>query len=163
MPNGSILIFNLTNVGTFAILKAMRDNTWLAGRLTDLHRTYFSDVVIGNRLYAKFGRNSRTRLGSIIAKPHPDYEQPVTCITITGLFRPESVPDYVIEATLVHELAHYAHGFHSPLAQRYQHPHRGNVVGLELKSRGAYHLVVDQEQWLKAEYSTLIRQLSNHA
>ena len=141
----------------------MRDNDWLAERLNALHRTYFADVAVSNRLYARFGRKSRTRLGSIIAKTHKNYAEPVTYITITGLFRDEQVPAFVIEATLAHELAHYAHGFHSPLPRRFDHPHRGNVVGLELQARGAYHLVEQQERWLKAEYADLIRNMINDA
>lgn len=135
----------------------MRTNDWLADKLSGVHGTYFADISVNNRLFTRFGRLSRTRLGSIIAKPDPNFTLPVTYITITGFFRDESVPDYVIEATLAHELAHYAHGFHSPLPKRYSHPHRGNIVGKELLARGAYHLVEQQEVWLKAEYASLLR------
>ena len=138
----------------------MRDNSWLAERLQTIHRSYFADVPIRNTLYVRFGRNSRTRLGSIIAKPHPAHTLPVTYISINALFRSEDVPEYVIEATLAHEMAHYTHGFHSPLERKYQHPHRGDVVNKELRNRGAGHLLTQQERWLKEEYRDLLRR--NH-
>lgn len=135
----------------------MRDNRWLAERLTVLHRTYFADVPVGNMLFVRFGRKSRTRFGSIIARPKRGHGQPVTYITVNALFREEEVPEYVIDATLAHEFSHYAHGFHSPLPRKYAHPHRGDVVNKEIRARGMEATLRSQEAWTKAEYAAFLR------
>jgi hypothetical protein len=93
----------------------MRDNKWLANLLFELHGTYFADVPIENTILVRFGRTSKTRFGSIIAKPTKGYKLPVTYININSLFKDEIVPEYVITATLLHEFVHYTHGFHSPI------------------------------------------------
>jgi len=135
----------------------MRTNHWLAERLDAIHRQHFSDVPIGNIIMVKFGRASRTRFGSIIARPRAGHAQPVSYITINSLFQDEEVPEYVIDATLAHEFAHYAHGFHSPLERKYQHPHRGGVVDKELVSRGAGEILKQQKAWAKKEYPNFLR------
>jgi hypothetical protein len=161
MPK-DIIKFNISVVSNnflkiFCYDAIMRDNDWLAHQLQVLRNDYFSDVLVSNRLFVRFGRPSRTRLGSIIARPLPDHALPVTYITVKALFREETVPEYVVHATLAHEMAHYAHGFHSPLPRKYPHPHRGNVVSKELAARGALHLIEQQEAWLKSDYTNLIR------
>lgn len=135
----------------------MRTNQWLAERLHTLHEAHFADVPIGNTLYVRFGRATRSRLGSIIAKPSSQHTKPVTYITVNNLFRDETVPEYVIDAVLAHEFAHYTHGFHSPLEQRYKHPHRGGVVDKEIRARGAGELLDQQGRWLKTEYRDFLR------
>jgi hypothetical protein len=138
-------------------MSARRTNAWLAARLQYLCATYYPDITIPNRLYTKFGRRTRNRFGSIIAKPHPLYDQPVTYITINGLFIDPDVPEYVIDATLLHEFAHYTHGFHSPHPQKYQHPHRGDVVNKEIRSRGAGAILAQQEAWIRDSYRDYLR------
>lgn len=140
----------------------MRSNTWLAERLQALHQHYFQDISIPNRLVVRFGRKSKQRLGSIIAHKKAGYTLPVTCISINALFRLEEVPEYVIEATLAHEFVHYLHGFHSPHAQRYRHPHQGGIVDKEIRKRGAGHLLEQQEQWLKTTYQQFLREHYDH-
>ena len=135
----------------------MRDNHWLAASLDGIHKTYFSDVPINNLLLVRFGRTSKTRFGSIIARSRKDHNQQVTYISINALFKAEEVPDYVIEATLAHEFAHYTHGFHSPLTQKYKYPHKGDVVNKEIRSRGAGHLLIQQERWIKEFYPDFLR------
>lgn len=126
----------------------MRNNVWLAERLTYVHGTYFDDIAIPNPLLVRFGRSSRTRLGSINSSYSPERKL-VSIITLTKYFQSIDVPELVLDATLAHELAHYTHGFHSPHPKQYDHPHRGNVVGKELMRRGAGELMRQQEQWLK--------------
>ena len=134
----------------------MRDNHWLAERLSALRAEYFPDVPVGNRIFVRFGRASKTRFGSIIAKPRKGYTQPVTYITINSLFKDEDVPEYVIDATLAHEFSHYAHGFHSPLEKKFAFPHKGDVVNKEIRKRGAGHILSQQEAWAKKEYRNLL-------
>lgn len=129
----------------------MRDNIWLAGRLKMIHTNYFVDIAVPNQLLARFGRSSKTRLGSISSK-RDSGNKLISIITLTGFFRTTNVPEFILDATLAHELAHYAHGFHSPHQRLYSHPHRGNVIGKELEKRGAIHLVQEQELWLKMNW-----------
>lgn len=129
-----------------------RTNQWLADRLTMLRAQYFPDVSIENKIVVLFGRASRARFGSIIAKKDPQEALPVTYITINGLFRDTALPDFVIDATLVHEFVHYTHGFHSPRRQQYPHPHQGGVVTKEMQDRGAGELYLTQKRWVKDRY-----------
>ncbi|HSI20270.1 MAG TPA: hypothetical protein VLA04_00975 [Verrucomicrobiae bacterium] len=135
----------------------MRDNKWLAEQLDHIHSTYFADVPIENTILVRFGRESRTRFGSIIAKPTAGYRLPVTYITINSLFKDETVPEYVIQGTLLHEFAHYAHGFHSPLKQKYRYPHKGGIVNREIRTRGAGDILKLQTRWIKDVYRDFLK------
>lgn len=135
----------------------MRDNKWLADLLHSIHTTYFADVQIENTILVRFGRSSRTRFGSIIAKPARGYRLPVTYITINSLFRDEEVPEYVITGTLIHEFVHYVHGFHSPLQQKYRYPHQGGIVNREIRERGAGEILELQSRWIKQVYREFLK------
>jgi hypothetical protein len=137
-----------------------RTNQWLADYLQELYLDYFTDIPIPNKLVVRFGRKSRSRFGSIIAKPEPITGKLVTYIAINHLFRDPEVPDYVIGATLLHEFTHYAHGFHSPLPRKHTHPHRGGVVDKEIISRGGKHLLEQQEAWIKHSYRDFLKKRS---
>ena len=134
----------------------MRTNSWLAERLTDLHLNHFSDVPIENLILVRFGRASRTRFGSIIARPKKGHTKPVTYITINSLFQDLAVPDFVIDATLAHEFVHYSHGFHSPLKQAYKFPHKGDIVNKELRKRGIGSILDMQTEWAKNDYRQIL-------
>lgn len=112
-----------------------RDDHWLASELNRIWERFFSDVPRVNTVQVSFGRHWTTRLGLITLSR----ENQNTYIGINGLLRHDEVPDFVHRATLAHELAHYAHGFGSPLPQRFSHPHKGGVVTKELMSRGLLH------------------------
>ncbi|MCC2631537.1 MAG: hypothetical protein K0S20_236 [Patescibacteria group bacterium] len=135
----------------------MRNNLWLAERLQAIRELHFPDIRVKNTILVRFGRSSRTRFGSIIARPTAGYSQPVTFITINSLFKDEIVPDFVIEATLGHEFVHYAHGFHSPLEQKYRFPHKGDIVNKELRARGLGDILARQTTWIKEEYPDFLR------
>ena len=135
----------------------MRNNQWLADRLNYIHGNYFTDVPVPNLILVRFGRTSRNRFGSIIAKPKAGHTQPVTYISINALFKDETVPEFVIDATLAHEFAHYTHGFHSPLERKHKYPHKGDVVNKEIRLRGAGHLLTQQDDWIKREYPKFLR------
>ena len=138
----------------------MRTNQWLAEKLDELHRQYFSDITIPNTILVRFGRKSRQRFGSIISRPRSGYAQNVTYITINALFRTEEVPEYVVQATLAHEFVHYLHGFHSPHRRLFMHPHRGDIVNKELRHRGLGSILEQQETWIKNQYREFLKQ--NH-
>ena len=121
----------------------IRDSAWLEARLELLWTTYFHDVAIGFPITASFGRRARRRFGAITARNSNCF------ITINALLQSHEAPEYVIDATLVHELAHYAHGYGSGLPKRYADPHRGGVVDAELRKRGCYFLEERAELWRK--------------
>ena len=135
-----------------------RANQWLAEQLQSLCQQYFPDVAIENKIVVRFGRKTRNRFGSIISRKESNYTLPVSYITINGLFRDPTVPEVVIQATLLHEFTHYTHGFHSPRRQLHQHPHRGNIVDKEIIARGAGEYLKRQEAWVSEVYPKYLRE-----
>lgn len=131
----------------------MRDNNWLQQQLDEIWDTYFNEVPQEGIVRIEFGRRAKNRLGSIRLDLK---DREVSIITMTGLFKLEVVPDFVVKATIFHELTHYAHGFNSPLQQKFRHPHAGGVMRAEFKERGAEQLYVLQKQWLKENWRILV-------
>lgn len=127
---------------------ALRDDAWLESRLRALQETYFQDVPAGYPIRVQFGRRAKKRFGSIAAC------KGVCRITINGLFRRTDVPEYVVDATLAHELAHYVHGFGSGLRRLHAAPHRGGVVDEELRKRGCFHLERQAKAWRESCWLT---------
>src|SRR5579871_2930415 len=122
----------------------VRDNAWLAERLRLIWDMHFSDVAQGFPIVTRFGIRAQRRFGSIAAR------NKTTTILINQLFADPFVPEYVVDGTLGHELAHYAHGFGSGLPRLYRDAHRGGVVDKELEKRGLGEVRVRAEQWRKA-------------
>jgi len=127
-----------------------RDHRWLKERLAAIWQRYFPDVVIANNVFVKFGRPTRTRLGSI--KLGRRKENPNTIITVNGHFTNPEIPEFVVDAVLAHELTHYAHGFCSPLDQFHRYPHQGGVVRRELVDRGLKELLQLEKKWVKENW-----------
>lgn len=131
----------------------MRDNIWLKKRLNFFLQNYFSDINLKNKLLIFFGRRARARLGSIQFNPKTRQ----TVIRITAFFRDKKIPQYVVDATIIHELIHYAHGFSSPLPQAFRYPHQGGIIKTEITKRGlaAYHL--KSKIWLKKKWPNYVK------
>jgi len=125
---------------------AWRDDAWLAERLRLLWDMHFADVPVGYPITTRFGTRAQYRFGSISARNGQ------TLIAINQLFADPFVPSYVVDATLAHELAHYAHGFNSGLPRLHRHAHRGGVVDNELEKRGLGELSAKAEQWREAHW-----------
>lgn len=136
----------------------MRNNKYLKQKLDDLWQKYFSDVVQSNKVEIQFSRKAKRRLGSIRRCHYPDQAGFDTLIYINGHFQDEAIPEYVIDATICHELAHYAHGFSSPLPKLSRFPHRGGVVDNELERRGLGGLLARETSWLKRNWLKYLRQ-----
>ncbi|MDD3887789.1 MAG: hypothetical protein PHN19_03365 [Patescibacteria group bacterium] len=130
----------------------VRDNNWLKQRLIFFLQNYFSDIQIKNDIVILFGRKAKARLGSI--KLNPENNQ--TIITLTSYFKDEKIPQYVVDATIIHELVHYAHGFSSPLAQSFRHPHQGGIIRKEMSSRGLDDYFLKSKIWLKKNWPGII-------
>jgi hypothetical protein len=131
----------------------MRDEKWLAQLLDTVWDEHFSDVPQDNIVRIRFGRKAKHRLGSIMMDPK---EADVSLITMNGIFRDESVPEFVVKATLVHEMTHYAHGFNSPLMRKQAHPHAGGVMRREFDERGLLALYKDQKKWIKENWPRVV-------
>lgn len=132
----------------------MRDDKWLFSKLDEVWDRYFSDVPQDNEVKIVWGRRARTRLGSIKQDPRSRHKE--TIITINSLFRDQKIPEYVVLGTIAHELSHYAHGFNSPLSQKYGTPHAGGVVRHELRRRGLEAVEKKQKRWLKENWRSYI-------
>lgn len=143
----------------------MRDQNWLEGRLNNIWRAFFNDIPQKN-VAIRWGRRARTRLGSITRQRFGNSfwsnlaltnGGTPTIITINGLFKDERVPTYVVDMTIAHEICHFAHGFNSPLPQRYAKPHEGGVITAELKKRGLGEALALQKKWLKNNWSNYLK------
>ncbi|MCL5411036.1 MAG: hypothetical protein M1324_04305 [Patescibacteria group bacterium] len=126
----------------------MRDDTFLSDRLELLWKKYFADVSKSNKVHIKFGRKAVKRLGSIRQK----VDGTDTIIILNGYFKDKTVPDYVVDATIIHELCHYAHGFSSPLPQLSRFPHKGGLVDKEFYRRGLNDLLKMETEWLNKNW-----------
>lgn len=132
----------------------MRDDKWLFQQLDEIWDTFFPDMEQNNDIRIVWGRKARARLGSIGQDKIQNLKDknPGTVITINSLFKDEKIPEFVVQATIAHELAHYAHGFHSPLERKFEKPHEGGIVHKELDDRGAKKLEQMSKRWLKENW-----------
>ncbi len=153
----------------------LRTNRWLEERMYFLWEEYFSDVPRKNVVLIKFGRGSSSQLGSIKwadsrtriktmmkkksvqAYAEAQDDKRVTVITITKKYKDPTVPEYVVDSTIAHEMAHYTHGFSSPLQQKYRHPHKGGVIRKELDARGLGNVHRLARKWLKDNWLAISR------
>lgn len=133
----------------------MRNNHWLEQELNDIWKRYFSDIEKLNNIHIVFGRKARRRLGSI-RQLNRFEKSSDTEIKITGFFKSEDIPEYIVDLTIAHELCHYAHGFASPLPKFSRFPHRGDIVDRELKARGLEEPLKLQEKWLKDNWNNIV-------
>ena len=150
----------------------IRDNKYLENLLYNLWENNFCDVARLNLVTIKYGKFSKRQLGSIkmikdkdtfyryIKKYNLDKNifesKTVSLINITKYFTYDYVPEYVVRATIAHELCHYTHGFSSPLKRMYRYPHQGGIITKELKGRGLYGEYKDSKRWLKDHWVSVI-------
>ncbi len=136
-------------------MRIPRDDKWLLSRLAHLWDKYFADIPQTNKVFIKFGRYSKYRLGSIKL----DRKTRASFVTITSMFKNQAIPQEVVDHTIGHELVHYAHGFSSTATRVHKHPHAGGVVKKEMAQRGMAYLHDAFKAWVK-EYRQAIRK--NH-
>lgn len=134
-------------------MSILRDDTWLLSRLDHIWTNYFEDISQVNRVFIRFGRYSKLRLGSI----RMDRFTKSSYITITSMFKDEKIPVEVIDHTIAHELCHYTHGFSSPKERLHRYPHSGGVIRKELEDRGLQHLVKGYADWVK-QYRKILKE-----
>jgi hypothetical protein len=131
----------------------VRDEAWLQGILDKIWDNYFPEVVQENDVRIVFGRRTKRRLGAISLDPT---DRTTSIITMNSVFRRDDIPEFVVEATIFHELTHYAHGFNSPLAKAQAHPHAGGVMRREFAERGLLDLYLQQKKWLKEHWVEIL-------
>lgn len=136
----------------------MRNNTYLKEKLDQIWEKFFADVPRSNHVQICFGRKAGKRLGSIrkVIK-NENRNNFDTLIYINGHFKDEFIPTFVIDATIAHELCHYAHGFSSPLPQLSKFPHRGDIVDKELEQRGLKPLEELEQKWLNRHWTKFLK------
>ncbi|HLI08434.1 MAG TPA: hypothetical protein VKV40_17865 [Ktedonobacteraceae bacterium] len=131
--------------GELARLLAARN---LKAYLAYIWERYFADVPRVNEVQIAYCRPWKSRLGLI----RMSLDETTSFIGINALLQHELVPEYVLITTVAHELAHYAHGFGSPLPRLYAHPHANNVVNCELERRGLGTSVRQCDAWIDREW-----------
>lgn len=129
-----------------------RDNIWLLSRLDFIWSRYFSDIPQTNKVFIRFGRNAKYRLGSI----RLNRKTKASFITITSMFKDPKIPPEVVDHTIGHELVHYAHGFSSVHPRLHKYPHAGGVVKKEMEARGMGYLHRAYRKWVKEYRNKLI-------
>jgi len=149
-----------------------RDNKWLENKLFDIWEDHFSDIPRKNLVLIKFGKKAKRQLGCIkwahkktrgiskLVERYGDIDQDdkrVSVIIITKYFQNLDIPEDIIDATIIHELCHYSHGFNSPLNQIFDHPHQGGIIRKEFEKRGLGKLHKFSKKWIKENWIKIIR------
>lgn len=135
------------------MIDSYRDQEWLENLLADIWYKHFFDVKQNNPVVIRYGRKAKRRLGSI--SRHPT-DRSISIITINRLFMDTSIPEFVVRATIFHEMTHYAHGFNSPVKRKQKHPHSGGVIRKEFAERDQEELFLQQKKWLKENWLDFI-------
>lgn len=112
--------------------------------LQEIWRGHFADVPRMNTVSITYGKPWKRRLGCI----RISLDTTLSVITINTLLRHTDVPVSVLMVTIAHELAHYSHGFGSPLPRLYKHPHANGVVTRELEKRGLGDVLQQCNAWI---------------
>ena len=115
---------------------------------------YFADVPRANEVRIAYCRPWKCRLGLI----RMTLDNATSFIGINSLLRSPQVPECVLFVTIAHEVAHYAHGFGSPLPRLYDHPHENNVVEQELARRGLGLLLCEYDDWIEQHWDEFYRE-----
>jgi hypothetical protein len=116
--------------------------------------TLFNDVPRNNNVSIRFKGRWKNKFGHIKLLKTKDTE-----IVVNSLFRNEIVPEGIIDATIAHELVHYAHGSCSPLEKRYKHPHAGGIIRRELCQRGFEYMMKMEKEFVKKQWLDIYKEL----
>ncbi len=134
------------------------EDEMLARKAANLLRENFPGKEISNLLIVKWGKKWKSKLAHI--KAIDDYGEYGTLIEVNELMKDASVPAWMIDVTLLHELVHYFHGFGSNHPQKFRNPHKGGVVDSEIERFGFGELLKKQDKWLKENWTQLLEKNS---
>jgi hypothetical protein len=124
--------------------------------LNEIWQRYYSDVQRVNEIEIAYCQPWKRRLGLI----RLSLDNTRSFIGINALLQLPEVPEHILIITIAHELAHYTHGFGSPLPRLYEHPHANNVVNHELERRGLGETMHLCEQWIDNQWFAFYDQVS---
>ncbi len=127
---------------------------YLTSKAASLIRENFPERGVTNLLVVKWGRRWRNTLGHIKPLESKDFG---SVIEINSLMKSTEVPEFVIDAVLMHELVHYFQGFGSNHEQKSKHPHKGGVVDKELARLGWGELITQSDKWIKENWHPLVQ------
>ena len=116
--------------------------------LEEIWEKYFDDVLRINKVDIAYSYPWKRRLGLI----RLSLDCKTSFIGLNALLQLRQVPEYVLITTISHELAHYAHGFGSPLLRVYEHPHANHVVQRELQRRGLGEIMRLCDEWIDKQW-----------
>jgi hypothetical protein len=116
--------------------------------LAEIWQSYFADVPRVNQVDIAYCQPWKRRLGLI----RLSLDNTTSFIGVNALLQLSQVPEYILMITIAHELAHYAHGFGSPLPRLHEHPHANNVVKRELENRGLGETLSLCDAWIDKEW-----------
>ena len=122
--------------------------------LETIWQRYFADVPRVNAVEIAWEQPWKTRLGLI----RMTLDEATSFIGVNALLQHPYTPDYLLVTTIAHELAHYAHGFGSPLPRQFVHPHANNVVNRELERRGLGEYLHLSDEWIDAHWFDFYRE-----
>ncbi len=125
-----------------------RDRNQLHLYLHWIWRIYFPDTPCVNEVRIDYYYPWKSRLGLI--RLSLDHKQ--TFIGINSLLQLAQVPESVLIVTIAHELAHYAHGFGSPLPRHCEHPHANRIVDRELERRQLGEHLQQCNEWIDKQW-----------
>ena len=131
-------------VSSAAIEDQVVSRSNLVTYLNQIWQRHFADTPRVNEVQIAYCAAWKSRLGLIRLSA----DQQTSFIGINALLQLEAVPESVLTITIAHELAHYAHGFGSPLPRPYQHPHANNVVDRELERRNLGDQMRSCNEWI---------------
>jgi len=116
--------------------------------IDSIWQKHFPDIPRINEVQIAYAYPWKRRLGLI----RLSLDNTTSFIGINALLQHLSLPEHVLITTVAHELAHYAHGFGSPLPRLYQHPHANNVVNRELEKRDLGELLRLCDEWIDKQW-----------
>ena len=122
---------------------------YLNSKAASLIRENFPERGVTNLLVVKWGRRWRNTLGHIKPLENAEFG---SVIEINSLMKSTEVPDFVVDAVLMHELVHYFQGFGSNHNRKSKHPHKGGVVDKELARLGWEEIADQSDKWIKANW-----------
>ncbi len=112
--------------------------------LENIWTNNFGDVSRVNTIEIAYCYPWKRRLGLIRLSA----DNQTSFIGLNSLLQHADVPNSILVVTIAHELAHYTHGFGSPLTRRFAHPHANDVVLHELAQRGLGALLQLSDEWI---------------
>jgi hypothetical protein len=112
--------------------------------LQEIWQKYYADVARLNEVKIAYCYPWKRRLGLI----RLSLDGLTSFIGLNALLQMTEVPEYILITTIAHEMAHYAHGFGSPLVRRFEHPHANNVVPREMERRGLCETMRLCDEWI---------------